>query len=137
MREVIPNCDTCNCAPQLPAAPDTPEARDRLDCPRRIDAGSLRRGDSRERIVEVVLALKLQAQQSNRSASVEYFKSAPPQHACVPPIFHAKPFHCAPAAASKDTVGRRVSAIYYQFSGSGYRSDEIDRKSTRLNSSHT
>src|SRR5258708_33557882 len=125
MREVIPNCDTCNLAPQLHAAPDTPEARERLDCPRRIDAGSLRRCDSRERIVEAVLALKLQAQQSNRSASVEYFKSAPPQHACVPPIFHAKTCQCAPTAASNEPRGRRVSRIYYQFSGYGYRSDEV------------
>src|SRR5258708_30305599 len=124
MREVIPNCDTCNLAPQLHAAPDTPEARERLDCPRRIDAGSLRRCDSRERIVEVVLALKLQAQQSNRSASVEYFKSAPPQHACLPPIFHAKPFHSSPSAARKYTVGRRVLASYSRFSGPGYPSDE-------------
>src|SRR5258708_12538401 len=113
MREVIPNCDTCNLAPQLHAAPDTPEARERLDCPRRIDAGSLRRCDSRERIVEVVLALKLQAQQSNRSASVEYFKSAPPQHACVPPIFHAKPFHCAPPPPTNDTFRPRLTAIHY------------------------
>src|SRR5882672_1138876 len=125
MREVIPDCDTCNLAPQLHAAPDTPEARERLDGPRRIDTGGLRRCDGRERIVEVVLALKLQAQRSNRSALVEYFKRAPPYHACVPATFHAKAFHCAPAAASKDTVDRRIGAIYYQFSGSRYRSDEM------------
>ena len=125
VREVIPDCNTRSRAPQLHAAPDALEARERLDGSLRIDAGSLCRGDGRERILKVVPALKLPAQQPNSSALIEYFKGAPPDHACTPTLIHAKPLHRAPAAASKDTVDRGVGAVHYQFSGSRYRSDKV------------
>src|SRR2546430_6078782 len=125
MREVIPDCDPCNGAPQFHAAPDTGEARKRLDRPRRIDTGGLRRRDSRERIVEVVLALKVPAEQPDGPAIVEYLETARADRICAPAIAHAKPFHRAPAAASEDAVNRRVCTVDYEFAGSGYRSDEM------------
>src|SRR5882672_11115845 len=125
MREVIPNCDTCNRAPQFHAAPDTLEARKGFSGLRRIDAGSLRRGDRRKRILKVVLALKIPAEQPGEPAIVEYFETARADGICAPAIAHAKPFHRAPAAASEDAVNRRVGTVDYEFAGSGYRSDEM------------
>ena len=69
--------------------------------------------------------MKLQAQRSHWCALIEYFKRAPPDHAGIPAINHAKPFHCAPAAARQDAVDHWVGAVDYQFSGSRYRSDEM------------
>ena len=51
VREIIPNCNARSRAPQLHAASDTLEAGEYLDGLLRIDAGRLRRGDSRERIL--------------------------------------------------------------------------------------
>src|SRR5258706_4795181 len=125
MREVIPDRDTCNGAPQFHAAPDTSEPRERLDRPRRIDTGGLRRRDSRERIVEVVLALKVPSEQPDEPAIVEYLETARADRICAPAIAHAKPFHCAPAAESEDAINRRVGTVDYELAGSGYRSDEM------------
>ncbi len=69
--------------------------------------------------------MKLQAERSHWSALIEYFKRAPPDHAGIPAINHAKPFHCAPTTAIKDAGDRRIDTVYYQFSGSGYRPDEM------------
>src|SRR5882672_1342661 len=125
MGEVIPNRDACNRTPQLHAAPDTLEACKGFDGLRRIDAGSLRRGDPRERILEVVLALKVPAEQPDEAAMIEYFDTARADHLCPPAIANAKPFHRAPAATSEDAVNRRVGTVDYEFAGSGYRSDEM------------
>ena len=126
MGEVIPNGDPRDRTPELHAAPDALEAREGFDGPCRIDAGSLRRGDRGDRVLQVVLALKVQLQGPNEPASIEDFKTPRPDHACTPAnITHAKPFHCAPAAARQDAVDHRVGAVDYQFSGSRYRSDEM------------
>src|SRR5260221_1239277 len=125
MREVIPDRDTCNGPPQFHAAPDTSEPRERLDCPRRIDTGGLPRCDSRERVVEVVLALKVPAEQPDEPAMVEYLETASADRIGGPAIAHAKPFHRAPAATSEDAFNRRVGTVDYEFAGSGYRSDEM------------
>src|SRR6266513_2065274 len=125
MGEVIPNGDARDRTPQFHAAPDTLEAGEGFDGAHRIDAGSLRRGDRGERILEVVLALKIQAQRPDEPALIEYFKTTRPDHACTPAIAHAKPFHRAPTAASQDAVNYWVGAVDYQFSGSRYRSDEM------------
>src|SRR5260221_14543400 len=125
MREVIPDCDTCNRAPQFHAAPDAREAGKVFGGRRRIDAGSLRRGDRSKRILKVVLALKVPAEQPGEPAIVEYFETARADRICAPAIAHAKPFHHAPAAASEDAVNRRVGTVDYEFAGSGYGSDEM------------
>src|SRR5258706_8500439 len=121
MREVIPDCDTCNGAPQFHAAPAPSDPRERLDRPRRIDTGGLRRRDSRERIVEVVLALKVPSEQPDEPAIVEYLETARADRICAPAIAHAKPFHRAPAAASEDPGNRRVCTDDDEIAGSGYR----------------
>src|SRR5258706_14869607 len=125
MREVIPDCDARNRAPQFHAAPDTLEARKGFGGLRRIDAGSLRRGDRRKRILKVMLALKVPAEQPDGPAIVEYFETARADGICAPAIAHAKPFHRAPAAPSADAVNRRVGTVDYEFAGSGYRPDEM------------
>src|SRR5258706_4905905 len=125
MREVIPDCDARNRAPQFHAAPDTLEARKRFGSLRRIDAGSLGRGDRRKCILKVMLALKVPAEQPDGPATVEYFETARADRICAPAIANAKPFHRAPAAASEDAVNRRVGTVDYEFAGSGYRSAEM------------
>src|SRR6267143_249573 len=125
MGEVIPNGDPRDRTPQLHAAPDALEAREGFDGACRIDAGSPRRGDRRESILEVVLAVKGQAQQSNEIALIEYFEAARGDHACTPAIAHAETLHSAPAAASKDAVNRWVGPVDYQSAGPRYRSDEV------------
>src|SRR5258705_2709319 len=106
MREVIPDCDTCNRAPQFHAAPDTLEARKGFGGLRRIDAGSLCRGDRRKRILKVVLALKVPAEQPDEPAIVEYFETARTDGICAPSMAHAQPCHNVPAAASEDAANR-------------------------------
>src|SRR5260221_448872 len=98
------------------------------DCPDEplqiaLDAGAI--AERRERIVEVVLALKVPAEQPDGAAMIEYFETARAVHPCVPPIAHSKPFHRAPAAASEDAVNRRVGTVDYEFAGPGYGSDEM------------
>src|SRR5258708_19589248 len=106
MREVIPDCDTCNRAPQFHAAPDPLEARKGFGGLRRIDAGSLRRGDRCKRILKVVLALKVPAEQPGEPAIVEYFETARADRICAPAIAHAQPFHHAPAPPSAHAATR-------------------------------
>ena len=125
VREVIPDCNTRSHAPQLHAAPDPFEAREGFDGPNRVDPGSLRRGDRRERVLKVVPALQVRAHKSNEPALIEYLETARADHARTPPFSYAKAFHRAPTAACKDAVNRRVGAVDYEFTGPRYRSDKV------------
>src|SRR5690348_8139643 len=111
MGKIVPHRDTGSRAPQLHAAPDAFEALERLDGSIHRHARGVRRRDRGQRVLKIVLPLKLHAQRPEGLVASGYLEAPGRGCAGIPARAHAEALDRGPAAAGKDPVYSRIDSI--------------------------
>src|SRR5215831_2026197 len=110
MSKIVPHRHAARSAAKLHPAAHAPETREGSDRLPGGHANGLRGGDRRERVLEIVSALELEAQNSQRLAAPAHLESSL-DGSRSPAFAHSEPLDRGPATAREDTRDRSVGAV--------------------------